>query len=366
MFSWLQNLKPSPPKPATVADVRDLILRGRAPDGLTVRGHLNLAHQPALRSLPANLSATSIDLSGCTGLAALPDGLRASRLVLDGCTALRALPAGLRCFELSLHNTRLRALPADLQVANRLDLSGCAELEALPANLTVGTLILRECTALGTLPEGLDVHFLDLEGCTRLAAWPRAASVQIGRLNARGCVRLATLPPWLENVAQLDVGGCANLDMLPATLRVSSWIDLAGTALQSLPPQLADVALRWRGVPIDARIAFRPETITAAEVLAETNAELRRVLLERMGYDAFLAAVDAAVLDEDEDPGGERRLLKVLMPGDEDLVCVAVYCPSTGRQYLLRVPPTMRSCRQAVAWIAGFDSADDYRPLLET
>jgi hypothetical protein len=34
--------------------------------------------------------------------------------------------------------------------------------------------------------------------------------------------------------------------------------------------------------------------------------------------------------------------------------------------YALRVPPTMRSCRQAAAWMAGFDDPDDYRPLVET
>jgi hypothetical protein len=43
-----------------------------------------------------------------------------------------------------------------------------------------------------------------------------------------------------------------------------------------------------------------------------------------------------------------------------------VACPSTGRRYALRVPPTMRSCRQAAAWTAGFDNPDLYRPLIET
>jgi hypothetical protein len=54
------------------------------------------------------------------------------------------------------------------------------------------------------------------------------------------------------------------------------------------------------------------------------------------------------------------------MKGDEDLLCVSVICPSTARQYVIRVPPTMLTCRQAVAWVAGFDNPDDYRPLIET
>jgi hypothetical protein len=119
-------------------------------------------------------------------------------------------------------------------------------------------------------------------------------------------------------------------------------------------------------VPVDERIAFRPESITAEEILNEPNAERRRVLLERLGYEAFLGRAHAELLDRDRDAGGERRLLRVRMLGDEALVCVSVICPSTGRQYVLRVPPTMKSCRQAVAWTAGFDDPGAYRPVRET
>jgi len=77
-----------------------------------------------------------------------------------------------------------------------------------PVTAKVGSLILRECTALTSLPEGLDVSFLDIAGCTRLESWPQTAAVHIGRLNARGCVRLQSLPPWLTQLAQLDLSGC--------------------------------------------------------------------------------------------------------------------------------------------------------------
>jgi hypothetical protein len=72
------------------------------------------------------------------------------------------------------------------------------------------------------------------------------------------------------------------------------------------------------------------------------------------------------VLDRDQDAGGPRRLLRVDVAGDEPLVCVSVICPSTRRQFMLRVPPTMTSCRHAVAWTAGFDNPDDYQPMVET
>lgn len=335
-------------------------------DGLVVQGHLKLTNTSKLTELPANLCADSLDLSGCTALQSLPPGLRARRINLSGCTALRELPLGLRCYELIASHTLLHTLPPDLQVEYRLDLEDCIMLSELPTGLKVGSLILRECTALTSLPEGLDVSFLDITGCTGLESWPQKATVRIGRLNARGCIRLKTLPSWLRQLAQLDVSGCVNLSDLPSTLTVTSWLDLANTQISWLPASARGAQLRWRGVPIDARIVFEPETITASEVLDQPNAELRRVLLERMGYDAFLSQARAETLDCDQDKGGERRLLKVDLAGDEPLVCVSVLCPSTGRQYLIRVPPAMRSCRQAVAWIAGFDNPNDYHPLVET
>jgi hypothetical protein len=253
-----------------------------------------------------------------------------------------------------------------LQVHFKLDLQDCQELRELPAGLKVESLILRGCSGLTALPEGLDVYFLDLQGCSRLAHWPAGATVRIGRLNASGCTRLAALPPSLTRLSQLDVSNCPNLRELPEGLQITSWIDVANAGITALLASLRGTRLRWRGVPIDQRIAFRPETITAEEILQERNAELRRVLLERFGFERFMLQARAEVLDRDRDAGGERQLLRVPLDGDEDLVCASVCCPSTGRRYLLRVPPTMMTCRQAIAWTAGFDDCDHYNPLAET
>jgi hypothetical protein len=309
----------------TGGEARQLILAGKAPEGLHVRGRLDLTNTGALD-----------------------------------------LPRGLRCYHLDLRGSGVRALPEGLEVEYKLDLQDCRNLEELPAGLKVGSLVLRGCTALRALPEGLDVYFLDLQGCARLEGWPRRAQIRIGRLNASGCTRLTGLPQGLRSLAQLDVSNCPNLRALPAGLKVGSWLDIGGSGVTRLPASLAGVRLRWRGVPVDERIAFRPETITVAEILGERNAERRRVLLERFGFERFMREAGAVVVDQDRDPGGERQLLRLKLEGDEDLVCVSVSCPSTGRRYLLRVPPTMRTCRQAVAWTAGFNDPKRYNPLVET
>src|SRR5215813_3251169 len=352
--------------PLPAEEARKLILLGEAPANLRVSGHLNLSDNSSLKELPDGLTVASLDVSGCGALGSLPNALRVRRLNLNGCRSLAAIPLGLSCYELEMRETDVRELPPDLRVEYRLDLSGCSRLERLPEGLKVGTLLLNDCVSLEALPDGLDVNFLDVSGCAALRGWPQKARVGIGRLRAANCAQITSLPRWLTDVAQLDVSGCINLNELPEGLRVTSWLDLANSGIKSLPASIKGARLRWRGVSIDERIAFRPETITATEILAEKNAELRRVLLERMCYDAFPNEAEAETLVRHRDPGGERRLLRVPMQEDEDLVCVSVICPSTGRRYVIRVPPTTRSCRQAVAWIAGFDDPADYRPLVET
>jgi hypothetical protein len=248
----------------------------------------------------------------------------------------------------------------------RLDHSGDTELESLPDGLSVGTLVLRGCTALRRLPRGLTVTFLDLSECVCLEELPDDLRVAVGRLDLRGCKRLTSLPAGIGPLSQLDVADCEALQSLPDGLVVTSWVDVGGSGLRSLPSSMRRATIRWRGVTIDERIAFRPETLIATEALTDLNAERRRVRIERMGFDRFMTDAGASVLDADHDTGGERKLLRVDLEGDEALVCLSVRCPSTGRQYLLRVPPQMATCRRAAAWLAGFDRAEDYEPVLET
>jgi hypothetical protein len=343
-----------------------LILSGRAGQDLRLDGRLNLKGCDKLTSLPDNLSADVVDLRGCTQLRALPPGLRAIRVDAAGCHALAELPAGLHLNELNLDGAAIAVLPDDLRVDYKLDLSNCRRLASLPAGLKVGSLVLRNCTNLSALPPRLDVRFLDLSGCTELEGWPKDARITIGGLSVRGCGRLKSLPEGLGRLAQLDVRDCPNITELPPGLEITSWIDVANAGLRELPDSLASVRVRWGRVLIDQRIAFHPETLAAAEILAERNIERRRVMLTRFGFERFLDAVSAEVLDEDRDLGGPRRLLRVPLPNDEPLVCLSVHCPSTGRRYLIRVPPATESCRHAAAWVAGFDNPDDYRPVVET
>jgi hypothetical protein len=342
--------KPRSTETLTAKEARALILKGKAWTGMRVEGVLSFHNDVKELQLPSGLEAEVLDLTGCP-------------------SANEALPNGLRCYELNLSQTSIRSLPDDLSVDSILNLSGCEELIELPKGLKVGTLILRGCSALETLPEGLDVWFLDMTGCWSFCRWPTLASIRSGRLTLRGCTALRSLPAYLGALAVLNVRDCPLLRELPDQLRITGWIDIAQSGLaecKKLPKSLQGVDMRWQGVRVEERILFRPETISIEEILQEQNAERRRVLLDRFGIPRFMQETKASLLDEDHDRGGTRQLLRVELKDDEPLVTLSCFCPSTARQYFLRVPPDMKLCHQAAAWVAGFDDPNQYQPILET
>ncbi|HLY31217.1 MAG TPA: hypothetical protein VKQ36_09310 [Ktedonobacterales bacterium] len=403
------------------------ILRGEVLSGLVVEGNLSFTVKSALTRLPENLEVSVLNLYSCDQLRALPRGLRCEELIirnsaltwlpqdlhvsktliLEQCPYLESLPYGLRVQRLTLRRCKsIKRLPYGFQVGESLDIEDCANLESLPTQLKLHSLTLLECDkiallpsdlqvssrlivrdcvslesvppltmealdlirclSLRELPDGLRVRSLNVSGCVALERWPGDGIPGLRRLSMRGCIRLRSLPPGVWRLDELDIRDCESLRALPERLRIMRSLDIGGAPLRSLPLSDRGFRLRWRGVPISGRIIFHPETITVEEALAEPDVEVRRVMLERMGYERFLHAAGARARHQDEDAGGMRQLLELSLPGDEPLVCLAVRDPSTGKQYLIRVPPWMRTCHQAAAWIAGFDDPDDYYPVAET
>jgi hypothetical protein len=230
----------------------------------------------------------------------------------------------------------------------------------------VDGLQLGGCPQLERLAEGLTVRNLDVRQCTRLTELPASVAARLLALDVSGCTELTSLPEGMLRLQFLNVGGCRNLTSLPSGIHVGSRIEVADSGLTGLPQSLRSTVVCWRGVSVPDHVAFNPDTITVREILYETNVERRRVLLERFGMERFIAAVRAEAVDIDEDAGGPRRLLRVPFQGGEDIVCLEVHCPSTGRKYVLRVPPQTRTCAEGAAWIAGFSNVRRYRPVVET
>jgi hypothetical protein len=135
-----------------------------------------------------------------------------------------------------------------------------------------------------------------------------------------------------------------------------------------------NVAGYWvHGVRIPAWVFEQPELLTYDKIIAEENAEVRRVMRERYGYTRFITDADALLLDEDVDGLGlPRKLWRIPAgPNDrEDIVMVQVTNSTpepdgSFKEYWLRVPPNTGTCRGAAAWTFGVD-VNEYVPIIET
>lgn len=118
----------------------------------------------------------------------------------------------------------------------------------------------------------------------------------------------------------------------------------------------------WHGVRVPEKVILMPERLTREDFLGEGNVEVRRVIQERMG-ERFVPELGGVVLDSS--PRG--ALYEVALPYDPDRVAryVQVQDASTERQYFLRVPPTIQTAAEAVAWSFGI-TVEDYHPAQET
>jgi hypothetical protein len=118
----------------------------------------------------------------------------------------------------------------------------------------------------------------------------------------------------------------------------------------------------WHGVRVPERVILSPGTLTHKHFLNAPNVEVRRVIQERMGG-RFVMALGGVVLDM----GPRGTLYEVALPDDPERVAryVQVQDASTERRSMLRVPPTLQTAAEAVAWTFQV-AEEDYRPAQET
>jgi len=103
--------------------------------------------------------------------------------------------------------------------------------------------------------------------------------------------------------------------------------------------------------------AEAPERWKLDWILKTNNQEERRALLERMDYDRLLRQEKNAKLVHQD---GDMRLYMISQRSEDDslvfyenlepVVLLQVTDPSTGAEYVLRVPPEMDNCERARRW----------------
>ena len=147
----------------------------------------------------------------------------------------------------------------------------------------------------------------------------------------------------------------------------------------------------WHGVRVPAYLIEAPETITVDRISEETNAEVRRVMIERYGASRYLLDSGAKIVQRDtagllyrKDVADDEPIVMVrvlnstpepdgVMSRDEAIATfgsaakAAITAPADARfkEYMIRVPPGTRTAQEAVAWTFGL-GADEYTPELET
>jgi len=83
-------------------------------------------------------------------------------------------------------------------------------------------------------------------------------------------------------------------------------------------------------------------------LLEESNAELRRLLIQGIGYKRIVQELDAVELDA----WREYSLLKIQADIDvEPIHLLKMTCPSTNHIHVLRVPPDLTSAHEATRWV---------------
>jgi leucine-rich repeat protein SHOC2 len=184
--------------------------------------------------------------------------------------------------------------------------------------------------------------------------------------------QLKVLPTSIEQLVNLDkltiVGN--QLTSLPASIgylknltciHLDNYPDLS--ILQSLP-KLEQV--RLQNIDLPRRYWTKLSDWQPQWLLDETNAEIRRLLIQQIGYDRICQELAAIEIDN----WREYTLLKVaidVMVSDENgndieeepMMLLKMTCPSTAHVHILRVPPDMTSAEAAITWINHGIHPDD-------
>ncbi|MBW4617999.1 MAG: leucine-rich repeat domain-containing protein [Cyanosarcina radialis HA8281-LM2] len=155
--------------------------------------------------------------------------------------------------------------------------------------------------------------------------------------------KITEIPEWITNLTKLR-----KLYLSDNPLQ-----DL--TILQTLP-KLKTVWFMNVGLP--ARFRTKLSEWKPQWLLEETNVEIRRILVQQVGYEKLCQELEAIELDS----WREYTLLKLddlekffdqsrNIHHQEPMVLLKMTCPSTAHIHILRVPPDMTSAEAAITWV---------------
>jgi hypothetical protein len=120
--------------------------------------------------------------------------------------------------------------------------------------------------------------------------------------------------------------------------------------------------LAIRNTISDYLLFTKGKTLCARDIVKCRNAEIRKMLLLQYGYERFMKELQGKVVQKE----GEHELIIVRWnKWEEPIKLVKVKDSTTGKFYVLRVPLSVKTCKEAVAWTFSMKE-EDYFPEKET
>jgi hypothetical protein len=124
----------------------------------------------------------------------------------------------------------------------------------------------------------------------------------------------------------------------------------------------------YNNVIVPSHYITDPKSVTVDEILNHPNQEVRYAGLEIYGFERMIQEGHFKVVHHDKNI--DARLLRFEKNLQEPLCLVQVTNASPEidghyKKYFLKVPPTIKTCKEAIAWTFGV-AEKDYHPDVET
>jgi|TARA_Y100000034_G_scaffold135802_1_gene209206 hypothetical protein len=122
-------------------------------------------------------------------------------------------------------------------------------------------------------------------------------------------------------------------------------------------------AYYWHGVCVPKAVIMHPETLTVKDILSENNQEVRRLMMERVGYERIIDQADATLISEDNRGKLWRIPRAKIGLQSEDMVIVEVMnstpeADGSRRRFFLRVHPTCQTPTRALEWSFNLNAGE--------
>ena len=105
------------------------------------------------------------------------------------------------------------------------------------------------------------------------------------------------------------------------------------------------------GVRVDEQIVMRPETQTTDQIRSEQNEEVKRIRIERYGWEKYLDDVGAKEIDSRKNP--IELTNEILYKTDDGMKILVCACPSTAKVFSLEVDPEIMTCEDAQDYLSS-------------